>query len=254
MKYKLLLFTITLFFISNFTFGQFSETISSDRPGQTYSSTTLGKHVIQIQTGVNYAENSGDTEMKTIKSNTFLRFAISERFDIEALVNYTNDKVTSQGETTVVGNGISDTELGFKYSVLENDGWIPSLAFQGRVLTRLVDNDYERSSAGMLMNVATQNQINSWLAYNMNVGVTFPRRGISKYIIPATFNFSASISNKWGAFIELYGNLNDFEPNVDGGFSFLVTDDFMLDLYGGFGEKTWFMEGGLSYRIKWRED
>ncbi|NME67422.1 transporter [Flammeovirga aprica] len=254
MKYKILLFLLSAFSISHVTFAQFSETISSDRPGQTYSASTLGKHVFQIQTGFNYTEGRNGVENKNIKSNTFLRFALSERFDIEALVNYSKDEIRTQGETIVVGDGFSDTELGFKYSVLRNDGWIPSMAFQGRVLTRLVDKDYERTSAGMLMNIATQNQINDWLAYNMNLGVTFPRRGTSKYILPATFNFSASISPKWGAFIELYGNLNDFEPSVDGGLSYLITDDFMLDLYGGMASESWFVEGGLSYRVKWRAD
>ncbi|MBD0402801.1 transporter [Flammeovirga sp. EKP202] len=255
MNYKIL--TLVSFFvsISNLSYAQFSETVSSDRPGQTYSASTLGKHVFQLQTGFNYTEEKdGDVDRSNINSNTFLRLALSERFDLEALVIYRRDKARTQGETSVVAEGISATELGFKYSVLENDGWIPSMAFQGRVLSRLVNDDYKRSSPGMLMNVATRNQINNWLAYNMNVGVTFPRRGISTYLVPATFNFSASLGKRWGAFIELYGNLNDFEPGVDGGFSFFINNDFMLDLFGGVASESWFVEGGLSYRIKWRED
>lgn len=253
MKYTFLFTTLFLFILHFNAFGQFSETISSDRPGQTFSATTLGHKVVQIQTGFEYSEGTGDNTNKHIRSNTFLRVAISERFDLEALVNYRKDEVREQGETMVVGDGFSDTELGFKYSVLTNDGWIPSLSFQGRVLTRLVDEDYKRSSPGMLMNVATKNQINSWLAYAMNIGVTFPRRGISKYIVPATFNFSASISQRWGAFVEMYGNLNDFTPSFDGGVSYLVTNDLMLDLYSGVSSDSWFVEGGVSYRIKWRQ-
>lgn len=255
MKHTLLLSIFVCFYSQ--CIAQFSETISTDRPGQTFGSSTLGGKVLQLQTGVTFIEEQSLKSNQSWVSNTFLRYGLTESFDIEVLVNWRKDNAQIGGENVTLGEGFSNTQIGFKYNIFENNGWIPALAFQGRVLTRWVGSDYERESAGMLMNFATSNELTTWLSFAMNIGVTFPKRGTVDYYLPSTFNFSSNLNEKWGVFVEMFGNLNNFNPSFDGGFSFLVTPDFMLDASAGVFRtsiyNSWFVDAGLSYRLKWRD-
>lgn len=255
MKYIFIL--ILWVYFKNIAFCQFSETISSDRPGQTFSATTLGKKVFQIQTGFTYGEEHENERDITLLSNTFLRFALTDNFDIEAMVNWRKDNTLIDDKTTTISEGVSNTQIGFKYNFIENEGWVPALGFQGRVITQLVDSDYKGDKAGMLMNLTTSNMLTSWLSFNMNIGLTFPQKDNIEYYVPATFNFSTGFLEKWGAFIELYGNLNDFNANFDTGFSYLLNNNLMLDCSGGYFKNkfldSWFVDVGVSYRVVWRE-
>ncbi|MBB6459271.1 transporter [Flammeovirga kamogawensis] len=257
---------ITFIFFSINVKAQFSETISSDRPGQSFTATTLGRKVVQVQTGFNFSnEDSDSTPKKSQLSTTFFRLGITETFDFEALVNWRSIRGDVGAKDSLFAQGLSNVQLGFKYQLLENNGWVPSLAFQGRLITKLVGKDYERKNVGMVYNMASYHQLKSWLSVTMNYGLVLPGEssgtddlGIEGYYVPATLNFAFAVTDKVGAFVEMYGNLNYFRPGFDAGFSYLVTNNLMFDIYGGFNNTkvidTWFVEGGLSYRLNWRKE
>ncbi|MBB3697662.1 transporter [Flammeovirga yaeyamensis] len=261
---KLLLITLLLLLsILSTTKAQYSETLVTDRPGLTFSPNTLGKKVLQVQTGLNTTNNnqtSPDLEVQSFLSTSFLRYGLSDKFDIEAMIDFRNDQINinNQQVDSLDLSGVSNTQLGFRYNYTQNDGWVPAIGFQGRLMLRAVSKDYERPNVGMVFNIMTSNQINNWLSFNMNIGAVLPRRNEVDYSLPSTFNFGISISEKWGTFIELFGNLNDFEPGFDTGLSYYVNNNLMLDLGGGYTPTdnidTWFAEIGLSYRYSWRKN
>ncbi|WP_281613643.1 transporter [Flammeovirga sp. SubArs3] len=252
---------LLLFALPFYAHAQYSESITTDRPGLTFSPYTLGKKVVQIQSGYNIS----GTEFKDIDSQSngwlftnFLRVGLSEHFDIEAVIDLQSDrvKVNSVDVDSLRLKGISNTQLGIRYNYTKNDGWVPAFGFQGRLLLRAVSNDYKREKVGMVFNFMTSNQINSWLSYNMNIGAYLPNTGNNDYTLPSTFNFGITINDKFGTFVEMFGNLNNFKPGVDTGLSYLVSNNFMLDIGGGItptkDSNTWFTEIGLSYRFDWR--
>ena len=67
-----------------------------------------------------------------------------------------------------------------------------------------------------------------------------------------------SMTDRLGSFVEFFGDV-PVNPGrkpanlVDGGFTFLVRDNFQLDLAGGIGltdaAEDWFVGVGISYRI-----
>ncbi|OHX66336.1 transporter [Flammeovirga pacifica] len=264
MKQLLLLLTLLfIYLIPISAIAQYSEQISTDRPGLTFGATTLGKKVIQVQSGFNTTNINGktpDLDVSTLIFTNFLRFGLTEKFDIEAMINVRNDKVNFAGSDvdTLDLSGVSTTQLGFRYNFTQNDGWVPAIGFQGRLMLKSVSHDYRRDNVGMVFNVMTSNQINDWLSFNMNLGASLPRRNEVDYSLPSTFNFGISLTEKWGTFIELFGNLNDFDPGFDTGLSYLVNDHFLLDIGGGYtptsSSDTWFAEAGLSYRWHWRDN
>lgn len=65
-----------------------------------------------------------------------------------------------------------------------------------------------------------------------------------------------AISKKWGAFIEVFGfapQENRANHLADAGFTYLISDNFMVDLSGGFGitsnAPNHFFSVGFSFRL-----
>ncbi len=74
------------------------------------------------------------------------------------------------------------------------------------------------------------------------------------YIYSTALGFG--ITEKLGGFVELFGSFrNSISPEhfLDGGFTYLVSNDIQLDLSAGtrifFEDTNWFVNGGLSIRI-----
>jgi hypothetical protein len=59
-----------------------------------------------------------------------------------------------------------------------------------------------------------------------------------------------------GGFVEIYGNLDDFTANYDGGLDYTITDNLKIDVSTGWqGQEevdNWFVDFGFSWRFVWR--
>ena len=74
MKARFVLFLLFTLLQLSPLFAQFSETISSDRPGQSNSPNTVGKTVLQFQTGPQFDGANADN----YKSNVFFGLHLSD--------------------------------------------------------------------------------------------------------------------------------------------------------------------------------
>jgi hypothetical protein len=74
-----------------------------------------------------------------------------------------------------------------------------------------------------------------------------------------TLNLSFPLGEKLGSFIENYGTVfyGDFDNKWDTGLSYLINDNFLLDMSVGYGKNdgvsSWFADAGVSWRIKFAE-
>ena len=240
-----------------FLHAQFSETLSTDRPGQALGVNTVGKKTIQIQTGINSNFMHDDLENKysTILSNTVIRIGLFERLELNGLINWQNDQMNINGESGST-SGISDTELGARWNILENRGAIPSLGLQGSLLLKAQSPEYARDKMGSRIVLATGNKINNWLSINTNLGVGWNGNGDAQSIY--VLNFSMGITDKLGAIAEVYGSFNEFDANFDAGIGYLLTNNLQIDLSAGWqGDNQmndWFIDAGVSWRLNWRKE
>ncbi len=237
--------------------AQYSETISTDRPGQAIGTTGVGKKVVQVQTGVNTNFVSLDeaVDSRTILSNTVVRFGILEWLEVNGTFNWQADRTEIAGVSSKQ-SGISYTELGTRMNFLANEGAIPAVGLQASLLLKAQSPEYSRDKLGSRLMLSTGNSLTEWLSLNTNLGLVWDGNGggaTSQYVL----NFGISITDRIGAVAEMYGSFNEFDANFDAGLSYLVSNNFLFDITGGWqgeaGVSDWFIDAGLSFRFDWRD-
>lgn len=244
---------LLFFFLCSFAHAQYAETIQSGRPGQAIGPRTVGAKVFQLQSGLNNNIFSLNAQKQTTFSHsTVVRFGLVEKLEASFLTTWQLDSFEPQSSPNF--GGISDTQLGVRYDLLLNKGWIPNLGIQGRVLFRAQSEAYRRENIGANFILATNNGINDWLSLTTNWAMVFTGNGTVDYIY--VINLSSGITEKFGVFGEVYGNLNTIDYNFDTGISYLLSKDLQLDasfgfLIDGLGS-NWFIDTGISWRIDWR--
>ena len=247
---------IAIMMIPNLSFGQFNETIRSGRPGQSIGPYTVGKKVVQVQSGVNFNQIDNEmTETSSFSESTVLRIGVWERFELSGVVNWESNQIRTNGDEEYE-KGISNTQIGGRINILEGKGAIPGIGLQGRALLKAQSQAFKRETTGSQFVLATGNQITDWLSLGTNWGVTWDGNNAnprSLYIV----NLSFGLSEKFGGFAEVYGSINELTTNFDGGFSYLVNNDLQLDVSGGWqgseGVSDWFVDLGVSWRYDWRD-
>lgn len=224
---------ITLLFllVSNFLLAQYSETISSGRPGQAIGANSVGKNVFQIQAGVDFLEKPN-----TFTPNSFFRYGISERLEINSGVAYSFADGVDDLSAVSVGARVN----------LYNKEDLPSMGLQ--VSFGLPVDNLEFGTQALFV---IADSFTDKLSWTLNLGSNFDKDFNTNGIYVA--NLSYSISDKIGVFIEPYGTIdNDFHVNFDTGISYLVNKDLQLDFLGGYGINTdqgLLLSAGVSWRF-----
>jgi len=263
-------------------YGQHTDQINSNRPGETMSAYAVGKSVIQVESGIfgikenhsilNYDANGFGIDM-TLRYGMFL-----ERLELIADFQYLYEQVTSP-MTVVDKSAFKQTVLGAKYLIYDpfknyekninvyswkanhSFNWhqfIPAVSvFAGANIT-LKDNPYYFSpDAAISPKVAliTQNHFGdgTWVFITNiiadYIGTDYPSYG---YGITLTKGFS----RKWSGFIENQGYMSDFYSDtiIRGGAAFLIHNDMQIDasISTSLKDTPSILYGGIGF--SWRYD
>lgn len=254
--YKKNLILFVLIFIPSIMLAQYGQSIRTGRPGQAIGAFTVGSDVFQVQSGITYTsyENGLGDEFHTYTSNNVFRLGIWEKFEISGVVGYLIAE-----ENPITGDrlrGVSNTQIGARYNILEPNGAIPALGIQGRLLLKLQKEEFRRENLGSQFLLAAGNRITDWASYTANLGLLWPGDGEGPVEIYA-FNLGFSLTDRVGTFVEVYGTFDNFTTNYDTGFSYLVNNDLKLDISGGTQGNNnvddWFVDAGFSWRFDWRD-
>jgi hypothetical protein len=86
---RLYFLSIFLFMGITVLFGQFNETIRTDRPGQSIGAYSAGKGFFQIQSGFDFFDyNNSVSRGNGLLSNTVIRYGLTEPFEVSAMIEY----------------------------------------------------------------------------------------------------------------------------------------------------------------------
>jgi hypothetical protein len=238
-------------------YGQFTDQINSNRPGETMSAFSVGKSVFQVETGLygihekhsilNYTNNGLGADM-------MLRWGLfKEELEIIANFQYQNQQQTNNFRKEQQ-SGLKETVFGAKYLIYDpfknykkkvnlyswkdnqRFNWhqlIPAVSvFAGANLT-LADNPFsfsrEASISPKIM-LITQNHLGDgkWVFVTNiianYIATDFPSYG---YVLTLTRGFS----KKWSGFIENQGYKSDFYSDaiVRGGAAYLFNNNLQVD-------------------------
>jgi hypothetical protein len=281
--YKIKSLVVSTFFMMPFIhYGQHTDEINSNRPGETMSAFAVGKSVIQVESGVygikenhsilNYDANGFGIDM-TLRWGLFM-----EKLELIADFQYQYEQVTSP-MNIIDKSDFKQTILGAKYLIYDpfknyekkinvfswkanhSFNWrqlIPAVSvFAGANFT-LADNPYYFSPDAAIspkVVLIAQNHLGdgSWVFVTNiiadYIGTDFPSYG---YGITLTKGFN----RKWSGFIENQGYMSDFYSDaiVRGGAAYLIHNDIQIDasISTSLKDTPSILYGGIGF--SWRYD
>lgn len=203
--------------------GQFTETLTSDRPGQALSSNTVGKNVFQIQAGLDFLDNATN-----FYPNSYFRYGLSERFEVNS-------------GFVLPDNKLENVLIGVRYALNASRSKFKS------ALQYSFDVGPNQSNSQLIYSLGSSFSDN--FSYTLNVGFNF-RKDFSVNNGIYVINLSYAITNKIGVFIEPFGSFlnGNLQSNIDSGFYYLLNNNLQIDAL--FGENNGFFAGvGLTWRI-----
>ena len=259
MKTQLIFLILFICLSITSSYGQYSETIVSDRPGQSNSPNTVGKMVLQLQTGAQFEGGSADNYTSNIFSlPAIIRFGITDKIELQTLWEYKNGKA-KVNDFDFTANGIDLAAFGLRFNIFEETEKAPALGFEFIYKTRMMSKDFKPDHPSTKFNIMASKGFSDLISITTNLGADFNGNGAQPDGF-YTLNLVLAVNEELSVFFENYGNFNGdyFDTFFDFGGAYLLNNDLQLDLYGGFGYNddlfNYFVSGGVSYRItKWRK-
>jgi hypothetical protein len=213
----------------------FSQTIATDRPDQTESSSVIPKGSFQIESGILVGFTSDDifSEQQLLLPTTLFRISITKGIELRVLSQFesTTNKTLDQTST-----GISDLEVGTKVQIFKKQHSKTEIAFLSHLVIPTGTNGLTNNSYGTVNKLAVSHVLSGKLGVGYNIGYSYFGEGNGD--LGYSLSFAFRITNKLGVYAEPYGallNIDTHESNFDAGFTYLIQDNFQLDFSFGTG-------------------
>ncbi len=273
-------FSFFLLLATSFTQAQFTDVINSNRPGESMSPFSIGKTVIQAESGLYGTREKHsvlESELKGFGIDADLRYgAFFEQLELMMNLQYQYGKYTAPlvDETR---SGFKQMTIGGKYLVYDPDknyekkpnlyswkanhkfSWhdfVPSVGVYGGFNLNLFDSPYfydnEEKFTPKLM-VLTQNEFGHWvLVTNLIADKLTSDYASYGYILTLTRGFN----ERWSGFIENQGIQGDYYS--DGifriGAAYLFQENFQIDANFGTNIKDTPSILTFGVGVSWRFD
>lgn len=226
------------------------EPLESDRPDFTESPVTVGKGVVQLETGYEFFLNhrAGDVHTEHTFPDTLWRIGMfAEWFEwrIEYSYDIINDTISNNPfpPSHLHASGSEDLSVGAKFCLTPQEGILPAM---GIIPSLAVPSGSPSITEGGVMPGliwAYAWEINKKLDVEMSTDV-FRRRDDDRNIF-TEFAQSIAVQYHWTKHFETYmewyvtsptgRTIERTEQNADGGFVFPITNNLQLDVEAGVG-------------------
>ena len=225
-------------------------TISTDRPDQTEASNLVPKKFLQVETGA-FFESLNNVDATTYNT-TLLRYGLLGNLELRVGFDNTETKINSN----TIGSGFSPLLLGVKIGISEEKGLLPEIAFIGHINPDfLASSDYKTLNTAVDFRFSLSHTLSERSSIGYNLGMAWDGDTPEPSYV-YTLAYGYSITDKVGAYIELYGDLPENSSAMhkwDAGVTYLISDNIQLDVSGGTGitknVQDLFLSAGISFRI-----
>lgn len=246
------------------------EPLITDRPDFTESPQAVPLGRIQLEMGYLYTYDSEDDVRTRSSTGPQMLWRIGFAENWEARIGWngytwtdTHSATTSRAGRRVSEDnwdqGANDLSLGFKVQLIEQDGLVPDLGIIGGISVPSGSAGTSSGDAEPEVIFLWGYDITEWFAIAGNIGLRVPTDNGDRFFqTTASLSLGFALTDRWGTFVEyfgLYPNANDTDCAhfIDGGFTYLITDNLQLDAFVGFGlneEADDFFTGvGFSWRF-----
>ena len=241
---------LLILFISTSIYSQNSKPIEADRPDQTETPSIVPKGMFQVETGFTFQKNKDRNRTFSLPT-TLWKYGVNENFELRLITEFASEKI--EDENT---NGLLPVYVGFKVKLSEEKGIIPKTSFIAHIsLPNAASTHYKTDYFAPEFRFVMQHTLSEKFSLSYNLGAEWDGFSAEPTFI-YTLTTGYSITKKMGSYIELFG----FAPqndkanhNVDGGITYLINNNFMLDLSGGYritsNAPKHYVAFGFSFRI-----
>lgn len=250
MKYNMknYLFLLLIFFMVELN----AQTIITDRPDQTESSSTIPQGSLQIESGLllEYAGGSEQSERQILAPTTLFRYGITKGIEIRVLNQF--ESIKNELNATPL-SGVSDMELGVKAQLFQKENINTEVAFLSHLIIPTGSKGLSNNQLGTINKLSISHQVNDNIGLGYNLGYNYFGEGKGDFTYSLVLG--VGVTEKAAIYIEPYGDLvefKDLEANFDAGFTYLVEDNFQLDFSFGTGMNYTmnYISIGFSWNIK----
>lgn len=232
--------------------------IITDRPDATEAPSVVPKGYLQAETGGFY-ESFKENDIKferSVYNTTLLRYGILENLELRVGWNFEKQSVKLNDMTLVNDqNGLSPLLLGVKVAIAEENNGFPEVGLIGHVfLPFSASSDFKPQTTGVDFRFAFSHTLSERSNLSYNIGAEWGDDSPEVAYI-YTIAYGYAISEKFGAFVELYGNFpeNSSANHLwDAGLTYLLKPNIQFDVSIGtaFTEgQDILLSGGLSFRV-----
>ena len=220
-----------------------------DRPDQTECPFIVPKNYILCESGFMPERTVGSVTTATFPSALW-KYGVNEKFELRLITEFTRASAGGSAEL-----GLTPIMLGFKSSLFEESGIIPKTSFIGHETTsNLGSAEFHTTYIAPSFRFVMLHTLPYDISLSYNLGAEWNGE-TAEHTYIFTLTVGAPITDRLGMYVEAYGNAPADRPadhRADGGFTYLVNNDFMLDLSGGFGLVNTSLDHYLALGISWR--
>lgn len=222
-----------LFALVIFNLGLKAQSIVTDRPDQTESSTTVPLKSLQVESGILFGNYDNGLIKQTLIPSTLLRYGLTKGIELRFVQQFENIKndVSSQSNF-----GISDLEIGTKIQLFKKEDINTEIAFLSHLILPTGSNGLTNDKFGTINKLAISHELSDKLGLGYNVG--YDNMGEGKGDLTYSVALGIGLGEKFGTYLELYGEHAEFSnwgTNFDSGLTYLIKDNLQLDVSFGLG-------------------
>lgn len=230
--------------------AQEKEPIEADRPDQSETPSIVPKGMFQVETGFSYQKNDMASESFALPS-VLWKYGLNDNVELRLITEFVLDK-NSGMETS----GFNPVVIGCKIRISEEKGVIPKTSFLGHLsLPNAASAKYKTDFYAPEFRFSMQHSLDKKLTLSYNLGAEWDGFSAEPTFI-YTLSTGYSISEKLDAYLEVFGfapQNDSAEHNLDAGFTYLVSNDFMVDVSSGLGitdnAPHYYFAAGCSFRL-----
>ena len=241
---------LIIFFISVNVFAQNVEPIQADRPDQTETPATVPKGMFQVESGFTFQKNDDFSQTNSLPSMLW-KYGINENFELRLITEFIDEKTNNESIS-----GLNPVLIGCKIKIADEKGIVPKTSLIGHIsIPKLATSSFKADFFAPEFRFVMQHSLSEKLSLSYNFGAEWDGFSPEPTFI-YTLTSGYMISQKLGFYTEFFGfspqNQKDYH-SFDGGFTYLINNNFMVDLSSGIGitsnaPKHYFAIG-FSFRI-----
>ena len=243
-------FTILALLIVQLITAQNTEPIQADRPDQTETPALVPKGMFQVEAGFTFQKNDEFSNTNTLPT-VLWKYGVNENFELRLITEYVYEKVFDEKQ-----EGLLPVYIGFKAKLAEEKGIVPKTSIIAHIgLPSAATAKYKNEFYAPEFRFVMQHTLSEKMSLSYNLGAEWDGFSAEPTFL-YTLTTGYSITEKLGSYIELFGfapQNNKANHSFDGGITYLINNNFMLDLSSGFGitknAPDYYVAVGFSFRI-----